>query len=297
MRLSAPSRFTTSVRPRSTQPKSKSKAAASTTTATTTTPATTTTTATTTTATPSRSSSRPREQLSHYRLLFNNVRPQLTDDQFAKMRHQEPVQLPFDTAGNGPVGIPESPPGAGEGSDGTGRGILIGLLSAFGSAGVALLVLALFFFFRYTQRGRILLDRIGRPGEYDDEQEFAREEAEALESMDELQAAEYFRAKAFVQANPPETMQTDISLSQFLAIQEKGVSAWEFEPELEIANCFVEGRTEIEFFDSECGVQSNLPVPKQNDVYYWEAKIYDKPETTLISIGMTTKPYPLFRLP
>jgi hypothetical protein len=102
---------------------------------------------------------------------------------------------------------------------------------------------------------------------------------------------------AFVQANPPESVQTDISLSQYLAIQEKGVSAWEFEPELEIANCFVEGRTEIEFFDSECTVMSNLPVPKQNEVYYWEAKIYDKPEQTLISIGMATKPYPLFRLP
>ena len=92
-------------------------------------------------------------------------------------------------------------------------------------------------------------------------------------------------------------MQTDISLSQFLAIQEKGVSAWEFEPELEIANCFVEARTEIEFFDSECSVQSNLPIPKQNEVYYWEAKIYDKPDSSLISIGVTTKPYPLFRLP
>lgn len=42
---------------------------------------------------------------------------------------------------------------------------------------------------------------------------------------------------------------------------------------------------------------SNLPVPKQNDVYYWEAKVYDKPENTLIAIGMATKPYPLFRLP
>ncbi|KAL9625388.1 MAG: hypothetical protein Q9160_000451 [Pyrenula sp. 1 TL-2023] len=179
----------------------------------------------------------------------------------------------------------------------TGKGILIGILSAFGSAGVAVLVLAILFFFRYTQRGKIILDRIGRPGEYDDEQAFAREEAEALESMDELQRTEYLRAKAFVQANPPETAQTDISLSQFLAIQEKGVSAWEFEPELEIANCFVEARTEIEFFDSECTVQSNLPIPKQNEVYYWEAKIYDKPESTLLSIGMSTKPYPLFRLP
>lgn len=92
-------------------------------------------------------------------------------------------------------------------------------------------------------------------------------------------------------------MQTDISLSQFLAIQEKGVSAWEFQPELEIANCFVEGRTEVEFFDAECSVQTNLPLPKQNEVYYWEAKIYDKPESTSIGIGLTTKPYPLFRMP
>lgn len=42
---------------------------------------------------------------------------------------------------------------------------------------------------------------------------------------------------------------------------------------------------------------TNLPVPKQNEVYYWEAKIYDKPEATLLAIGMATKPYPLFRLP
>ncbi len=102
---------------------------------------------------------------------------------------------------------------------------------------------------------------------------------------------------AFIQANPPDSLPTDISLSQYLAIQEKGVSAWEFEPELEVANCFVEARTEIEFFDSESSVLTNLPIPKQNEVYYWESKIYDKPESTLISIGVATKPYPLFRLP
>ncbi|KAF1986304.1 SPRY-domain-containing protein [Aulographum hederae CBS 113979] len=179
----------------------------------------------------------------------------------------------------------------------TGKGILIGILSAFGSAAFVAVIILIIYFFQYTQKGRIFLDRIGRPGEYDDEQAFAKEEAEALEEMDDMQRMEYMRAKAFVQANPPESVQTDISLSQFLAIQEKGVSAWEFEPELEIANCFVEARTEIEFFDAECSVQSNLPIPKQNEVYYFEAKIYDKPENTLLSIGVTTKPYPLFRLP
>ncbi|KAK3325381.1 concanavalin A-like lectin/glucanase domain-containing protein [Apodospora peruviana] len=177
------------------------------------------------------------------------------------------------------------------------NGIVIGLLSSFGSAILLACIFLIFYFFRYTSSGRIFLDRIGRPGEYDDEQAFAREEAEALETMDDMQRTEYLRAKAFITANPPESAQTDISLSQYLAIQEKGVSAWEFEPELEIANCFVEGRTEIEFFDSECTVMSNLPVPKQNEVYYWEAKIYEKPDTSLLSIGMATKPYPLFRLP
>lgn len=203
-------------------------------------------------------------------------------------------------------------------------GIVIGLLSSFGSAVIVAVIFLVIYFFRHTASGRIFLDRIGRPGEYDDEQAFAREEAEALETMEDMQRTEYLRAKgnplsptarhtkrflrchvvfpanmllAFIQGNPPESIQTDISLSQYLAIQEKGVSAWEFEPELEIANCFVEARTEIEFFDSECTVMSNLPVPKQNEVYYWEAKIFEKPESTLLSIGMSTKPYPLFRLP
>ena len=83
----------------------------------------------------------------------------------------------------------------GNSSGSTGKGILIGILSAFGSAAVAVLILVIFFFFKYTQRGRILLDRIGRPGEYDDEQAFAREEAEALEAMDDISRSEYLRAK------------------------------------------------------------------------------------------------------
>jgi hypothetical protein len=77
---------------------------------------------------------------------------------------------------------------------------LIGLLSAFGSAGLVALVFAFIYFFRYTTRGRILLDALGRPGEYDDEAARAREEAEALEQMDEIERMEYLRAKG---TSPP----------------------------------------------------------------------------------------------
>jgi len=81
------------------------------------------------------------------------------------------------------------------GMDSTGKGILIGILSAFGSAILISFILAAIYFLRYTNRGRILLDRMGRPGEYDDEQAFAKEEADALETMDDIQRAEYLRAK------------------------------------------------------------------------------------------------------
>lgn len=72
---------------------------------------------------------------------------------------------------------------------------MIGILSVLGAAGVLLILVAFIYYFRYTQRGRIFLDRITRPGEYDDEQQFAKEEAEALEEMDDIQRTEYLRAK------------------------------------------------------------------------------------------------------
>lgn len=75
------------------------------------------------------------------------------------------------------------------------NGVIIGLLSSFGSAILIALVFLIVYFVLYTPSGRILLDRFGRPGEYDDEQAFAREEAEALETMDDMQRTEYLRAK------------------------------------------------------------------------------------------------------
>ena len=77
----------------------------------------------------------------------------------------------------------------------TAKGIMIGIFSVLSAAGFVLIIAAIVYYFRYTQQGRIFLDRITRPGEYDDEQQFAKDEAEALEEMDDLQRAEYLRAK------------------------------------------------------------------------------------------------------
>ncbi len=81
-------------------------------------------------------------------------------------------------------------------------GVIIGLLSSFGSALFIALIFLIVYFFRFSTPGRILLDRFGRPGEYDDEQAFAKEEAEALETMDDMARTEYLRAKGTDAAIP-----------------------------------------------------------------------------------------------
>ncbi|KAK3841804.1 MAG: concanavalin A-like lectin/glucanase domain-containing protein [Linnemannia gamsii] len=96
--------------------------------------------------------------------------------------------------------------------------------------------------------------------------------------------------------NPPNSVPTDISLSQYLSIQEKGVSAWEFEPSYD-HQLYVHDRTELSFFDRVASVQTNLPLPKQQEVYYWEVKMFEKSPRTTIAIGVATKPYPSTRLP
>ena len=100
---------------------------------------------------------------------------------------------------------------------------------------------------------------------------------------------------------PPNSQNTDITLSQFLSIQEKGVSAWSFDPDYEmISSLLVHSRTELTFLPdpaSATSVQSNLPLPKLNEVYYWEVKMFDLPENTNVAVGLATKPFPHFRLP
>ncbi|KAF8525080.1 SPRY-domain-containing protein [Hysterangium stoloniferum] len=156
------------------------------------------------------------------------------------------------------------------------------------------------------QRGILLRDSDGpidmsQEELIDGEGGFEGVESRWLETVSEETRRSYLRAKEFQIQTPPNSMPTDITLSQFLAIQEKGVSAWSFEPDYESSpSLLVHSRTELTFLpdpSSSSSVQSNLPLPKLNEVYYWEVKLFDLPSTTNVSVGLATKPYPSFRLP
>ncbi|KAF9069090.1 concanavalin A-like lectin/glucanase domain-containing protein [Rhodocollybia butyracea] len=157
------------------------------------------------------------------------------------------------------------------------------------------------------RRGIVLRDSDGpvdmsREDQIEADGGFDNLESRWLESLtDDNARRAYIRAKDYQLQYLPNSLPTDITLSQFLSIQEKGVSAWSFEPDFETVNALlVHARTEITFLPdpaSASSVQSNLPLPKLNEVYYWEVKMFDLPESTNVAIGLATKPYPSFRLP
>ncbi|KAF7306976.1 SPRY-domain-containing protein [Mycena indigotica] len=156
------------------------------------------------------------------------------------------------------------------------------------------------------RRGIMLRDMDGpvdlsREDFADGEGGFEGIESRWLESVSESVRRAYLRARDYQLQYHPNSLPSDITLSQFLSIQEKGVSAWSFEPDYETVNSLlVHARTEITFLPDPASascVQSNLPLPKLNEVYYWEVKMFDLPESTNVAVGLATKPYPAFRLP
>ncbi|KZW02571.1 SPRY-domain-containing protein [Exidia glandulosa HHB12029] len=184
--------------------------------------------------------------------------------------------------------------------------ILLPLLIVLSTLLFVLLVFLVCVLFLRKRRGIALRDNDGpidmsREEIIDGEGGFDAIEARWLESESDDVRRAYRRAKDWQVQYPPNSMPTDITLSQFLAIQEKGVSAWSFEPDYEaMPNVLVHSRTELTFLpdpSSYSSVQSNLPLPKLNEVYYWEVKLFDMPPGTAVSIGLATKPYPLFRMP
>ncbi|ORY00201.1 SPRY-domain-containing protein [Basidiobolus meristosporus CBS 931.73] len=113
-------------------------------------------------------------------------------------------------------------------------------------------------------------------------------------SDSERQALEMSRA--FEEAYPPGSLSYELTSEQGALIREKGVAAWEFEVGSNV-NAIIQDRTEISFYSGECCVQTNLPLPRREPVYYFEVKMFDKPETTQVSVGVATKPYPFWRFP
>lgn len=183
-----------------------------------------------------------------------------------------------------------SRPGGPDNSEGIGEAPLAEIRDFFiGVFASAFLVFAL---------AVLIVHKYGRRlSEYDHERE---EENQAYMELDSDEQELFFQSKEFLSTNP--YVRDEMTLSQNLLIQEKGIKAWEFVKDQMLSNndLLIVNKTELNFFKKfECCTQTNLPIPMKNDVYYFESKIYSLPDAdnTMISIGVGIKPYPWFRLP
>ncbi|KAJ1722149.1 Protein ssh4 [Coemansia biformis] len=112
---------------------------------------------------------------------------------------------------------------------------------------------------------------------------------------DEDSRQSYELGRAFERQYPYGSVNTQLTADQQTQIRERGVDAWEFVVNLDV-NAMLQSRTEVLFMGGENCVQTNLPLPKSNSVYYFEMKIVEKPADVSMWIGLATKPYPAWRM-
>ncbi|KAJ1951547.1 Protein ssh4 [Linderina macrospora] len=112
---------------------------------------------------------------------------------------------------------------------------------------------------------------------------------------DEDSRQSYELARAFERQYPYGSVNTQLTTEQETQIREKGVNAWEFVVSLDV-NAMLQTKTDVLFMGGDNCVQTNLPIPKTNSVYYFEVKIVEKPADVNMWIGLATKPYPAWRM-
>lgn len=98
---------------------------------------------------------------------------------------------------------------------------------------------------------------------------YERAKGKTSKQLKRDRVAQFLCMIVWQERHPPDSVPTDITSPQLISIQENGISAFEFEPEPD-ANVYVAGRTELQFMHGECCVQTNLPLPRHQEVYYWE---------------------------
>ncbi|ORX72225.1 SPRY-domain-containing protein, partial [Linderina pennispora] len=112
---------------------------------------------------------------------------------------------------------------------------------------------------------------------------------------DEDSRQSYELGRAFERQYPYGSVDTQLTTEQETQIREKGVDAWEFVVGLDV-NAMLQTKTDVLLMGGENCVQTNLPIPKTNSVYYFEVKIVEKPADVNMWIGLATKPYPAWRM-
>ncbi|KAH3663911.1 hypothetical protein WICMUC_005901 [Wickerhamomyces mucosus] len=145
------------------------------------------------------------------------------------------------------------------------------------------------------------------PGEFDDEEHLLDEEFINLPKLNDNERINYIKAKNFNDQFKPQIKPLGSSLTdlEIQFIKDRGIQSYQFnQPSND--KILIQDKLDVEFKKNSQNLEPmsiilNYPLPiknnSTNDTVYFEVKFFTKPIDTLVSIGLTSIPYPLFRLP
>ncbi|KAL3229025.1 Protein SSH4 [Nakaseomyces bracarensis] len=161
--------------------------------------------------------------------------------------------------------------------------------------------------------GLLLDSSFTTPGEFDDNEEFREREAAALSKMSPFEIDLYQRAKEFQAMSPPLVKEfgTYLDSKDLQFIKDRGVQSYFFIPSINdnvdksgnfLPSFIVQDKLEVEFtrWNKSSSALLNYPLPyNKRDAVYFEVKVFRfKPNSnSIFSIGLSTVPYPYFRMP
>ncbi|KAI9591483.1 hypothetical protein BDF19DRAFT_454790 [Syncephalis fuscata] len=128
--------------------------------------------------------------------------------------------------------------------------------------------------------------------------------------------ASYAAARSLLKEHPPECIHRPLTEEEKETITEQGVAAWKVRAEDTMPlGIYVHQGTEISFnwqltpqtpeevelpavkTTTPLLLQTNLPIPRNREIFYFEVKLAEKPADTEVGIGLATHPYPNWRMP
>lgn len=168
-------------------------------------------------------------------------------------------------------------------------------------------------FFSKRRSGILLDSSFTSPGQFDDEAALREREAQELPRMSDFEVELYNHSKEFQKANPPNVREfgTFLNGRDLQFIRDRGLQSYFFLPSINdntdaqgnfLPSLLVQDKLDVNFtkFNKSSSTVLNYPLPfNKRAAVYFEVKVFkhNPDSNSVFSIGLTTCPYPYFRIP
>lgn len=167
--------------------------------------------------------------------------------------------------------------------------------------------------FNKKHSGILLDSSFTSPGAFDDTEELREREQQEFSKMSNFEIELYKRAKEFQKMSPPNVSEfgSYLNSNDQTYIKDRGIQSYFFLPSINdntdrqghfLPSFIIQDKLDVAFtkFNTSSSTVMNYPLPyNKKDAVYFEVKVYrhNPLSNSIFSIGLSTVPYPYFRIP